>query len=622
MADFTNIPTGLKITSQIPLNTKEYVQNEATLSYLGLNDNLAYTYYEDIEIFCIDEKTLYKWREVQVGEENTGLVPLDFTYPALTPDTFGISYANRKFNFFEIEYVTSNNIDEYIQNFVTLNNVGTGAKIYKENTYFDLKTLTSDNLEITEEINQIKINTPISTSNLSFYVDVNSTASSETGTLASPFKTLNKALDAFIGTGTWYNPQYNGYKITLLSSCGLLETAGVDYNGYVNLDINNLFIEGNDFYLQLAGNPSVDYYPISTRRMVTDMPKTSSVLDYAIHMRFNNIILQRIGTNAIIDNLNYSFPTATIGGAFPPEQNQVNVIIENCTFTNDSTKLPNPNWTTVPNPNDSGNPLLMFGVPVYASINEPIGVPMIKSEGRNWNKEGNLQIINSSWRNSTGTNISFKNTTYQDYGQSNIMQSANYFRYYESVVDDFYSPRLDYFLVTLEDVNYCRLTNITFNNTIPSMLTTEVSPRNIQIGGVEAAVKLINSNFYIDGANAEESVYNFCQLDGTSTIELKDFSDFFINCNEEHGFFKVITPLPVTAKSIYLENSSVNEVVVDETGVDKSYILEIVGYKNTVNNAPHSSYLSYVDNTAAKAAGLIKGNVYYDTTLGGLNTVI
>ncbi len=73
--DYSNIPTGLKITTQIPLNVKEFCKDESTLAYLGVDDNLAFTYHDGIEILCLNEKTLYKWREVQSGEENTGLIP-------------------------------------------------------------------------------------------------------------------------------------------------------------------------------------------------------------------------------------------------------------------------------------------------------------------------------------------------------------------------------------------------------------------------------------------------------------------------------------------------------------------------------------------------------------------
>lgn len=100
MSNFVNIPLGLKTTTQIPLNTKEFAGSEALLKDLGLNDNLAFTYHKDLEVTCLAEGTKWKWREVEIGEENTGLLDIDFTYP---PDliAFGIDYSNKKYNFFK-----------------------------------------------------------------------------------------------------------------------------------------------------------------------------------------------------------------------------------------------------------------------------------------------------------------------------------------------------------------------------------------------------------------------------------------------------------------------------------------------------------------------------------------
>jgi hypothetical protein len=100
--DFTNIPTGLKTQTQIPLNSKEWVLNEATLAYLGIDNNLAFTYHDQQIFNCLEEKTKYVWREVENGEENTGLIPLDFTYPNNLPTTYGINYSGKKYNFFEV----------------------------------------------------------------------------------------------------------------------------------------------------------------------------------------------------------------------------------------------------------------------------------------------------------------------------------------------------------------------------------------------------------------------------------------------------------------------------------------------------------------------------------------
>lgn len=622
MADFTNISTGLKITSQLPLDQKEWVQNEATLQDLGYNDEKAFTYYEDLEVLCIDEKTLYKWKEVPSGEENTGLLVQDFIYPAGLPDTFGINYSNRRFNFFLIEYITADTINSYIENYlianpddpVVINNVGGGIKLYKEDTSYNLRTIVTDNLDITEEEDVIRINTPVSTSNLSFYVDVNSTADTETGFLSAPFKTLNKALDVFIGAGTWYNPQHKGYKITMLSNCNLLEAPGADYNGYINLDINNLNIEGNGFYLGLHANPSPDYYPISTRRMVDDMPKTANVLNYIITLNFSNVIIQRIGTNAIIDHLNYSFPTVNFGDPLAPKQPHSSLSLENVLLTNDTDRqeTTNPDWTLVTG-------VTFFGLPVYASNLAPIGVPMVKTEGRNWNGEGDLFEFKGNFvefANSTGTCLKVVNTTLNSDDTTIInMGRVGNLRYFDRMVDDYYFPRTGlHFIEVDNNVNYFDFKILYAGITIPRKTTTEISPRNAVIGGSESLVKLTNNSTISIGGKTEEQYWNMFQMDENSSLTLDNFVDNYSNSEDTYGAFKVITPLPVVAKSLEVNNTILNQVVTDETGVDKSYIQYLNGYNNTINNAPHSTYQSYTDDVAAKAAGLIRGNVYFNTT--------
>ena len=649
-----DIPTKLRVPAQLALDAKSVVTTLSELQTLGTNNNLAYTYYKGMPVICAENLGLYRWRPVNEGETG-GTLPSNFTYPAGIVSEDGVVYSNIAYNFFRETTVTAENITGII----ALNNIGGGADIYKDFTTplgvltFNLRTIIKDalgegkelidsievvgdnvvvkgktigttNLNIyVEEDGTIMIDSPVSTSNLFFYVDENSVADTETGSLSSPFKTLNKALDSFIGTGIWYNPQYKGYKISLLSACSLLDVAGDDYNAYTNLDINNLDIEGNGFYLGLYANPSPDYYPISTRRMVTAMSKTAGVLDFDIDLRFNNVVLQRTGTNAIIDHLNYSFPTADINvPTFPPPQNGSRIWITNSTLTNDTNRAGSGNFNVVPNPNDGGNPLLIFGVPVYASNTEPIGVPMVKSEGRAWNKQGEFRIGNSKVTSLSGPAYKFVNTTYNDFYDNTVIGTANYYRLYETEVDNYYSPRLGFYMIELEDVNYMSINNLKINWTNPGMNTTETIPRNKIIGGVESLFKLVNSTLHIVGNSSDqESVENLYQLDGTSGISLVGYVNNGQVNDSVHGAFKVTTPLPATALIIGATDSTLYSVIVDETGVDKSFVQYINGDRNRINNAPHSSYRFYVDNAAAKADGLIIGNIYHNTTLGGLTSV-
>ena len=164
MADKTNIPTGLNITTQIPLDVKKFIQNESLLSNLGQDNNLAFTYYDGIVVKCIDQNTFYEWREVLSGEENTGLLSVDFTYP-YNHSAFGINYSNKSFNFFQT------NLDIIIPEY-DCDNIGKSptplseGHLYKEKILngdvneFTFRTIYNNDgtIELTEEIGSVRIN--------------------------------------------------------------------------------------------------------------------------------------------------------------------------------------------------------------------------------------------------------------------------------------------------------------------------------------------------------------------------------------------------------------------------------------------------------------------------------
>lgn len=99
-----DVPKGFNVPKQVRLDSITGIQNEETLKDLGVGNNLAFKYYEGLEIYCKDEKTTYRWREV-VGSE-TGLLDIHFVYPNYNP-VDGIDYSGKSFNFFE---VTDSNI--------------------------------------------------------------------------------------------------------------------------------------------------------------------------------------------------------------------------------------------------------------------------------------------------------------------------------------------------------------------------------------------------------------------------------------------------------------------------------------------------------------------------------
>ena len=279
--DYNNIPKGLKLTTQIPLDVKTYVADEDTLSYLGTSDNLAFTYHKGLKVFCLNERTTYEWREVQTGEENTGLVPLDFTYPNNIV-AFGVTYSNKKYNFFKLEYVqggiqnigvgseniykgynSSNSKHEFkgvkdslsidvssdatdvsLEIKENLQSLGTGVSVYKE---FDgttkkhkVKGLKSNTLSITTTADDVNVEIPDLSAN-TIYVNNKYTGDDSNGSKTKPYKTVAAGVAGYIGTGSFNrgNPEKAGYILYVeRGSGGYSETN-------LNLTIRNLI-----FYLE------------------------------------------------------------------------------------------------------------------------------------------------------------------------------------------------------------------------------------------------------------------------------------------------------------------------------------------------------------------------------------
>lgn len=258
MADFSNIPTGLNTTTQIPLYVKEFVANEATLATLGTDNYKAFTYEEGLRVKAIEEGTFWIWREVQPGEENTGLLPVDFTYPPNIV-TFGITYSNRVFNFFPADF-------DYF-----LTSTGEGADLVAteivtpNSKTFRIKGILSSTLTIAQGLNTISIDTPATASIPALYVNNLYEPTREEflagntmgfGTIAKPFtdtiisyppggpvvKTANSAiqnaLDVFAG-GDKLNPALSGQKIIVQDNGGSGYTFDGDFN-YLNLNIEFL----------------------------------------------------------------------------------------------------------------------------------------------------------------------------------------------------------------------------------------------------------------------------------------------------------------------------------------------------------------------------------------------
>lgn len=91
--------------SQVPFDRKLHVNTLEELQDLGIGYANAFTYYEDMEVKCIEDHNTYVWREETTAGETGGIafnearVLSSYTYPNNLIAN-GIDYSGRTFNFF------------------------------------------------------------------------------------------------------------------------------------------------------------------------------------------------------------------------------------------------------------------------------------------------------------------------------------------------------------------------------------------------------------------------------------------------------------------------------------------------------------------------------------------
>jgi endo-beta-N-acetylglucosaminidase D len=111
-----SITDSLIINSQSALDAKTYALTLAAMRDLGTGNTKPFTYYEGLKVYCNEDKTTYKWREVEDGETN-GLIAGDFTYPSSSL-SFGVDYSGRTFNFFPTEDVDTGSFKTLMETYM------------------------------------------------------------------------------------------------------------------------------------------------------------------------------------------------------------------------------------------------------------------------------------------------------------------------------------------------------------------------------------------------------------------------------------------------------------------------------------------------------------------------
>lgn len=97
MIVFDNLAKSFLVSGMMPLDAKTYFPTITELQDLGTANSKAYTYYEYMNVICVENGTEYQWREV-AQNYNGGALDNNFQYP-INVLASGIDYSLRYFNF-------------------------------------------------------------------------------------------------------------------------------------------------------------------------------------------------------------------------------------------------------------------------------------------------------------------------------------------------------------------------------------------------------------------------------------------------------------------------------------------------------------------------------------------
>lgn len=318
MALVNDIQTGLRVPAPAPLDSKLYVLTYSSLESLGTSNNLAYSYYKGMVVYCVETDKYYKWRP-KVGSE-VGTLAEDFTYPNPFISN-GITYSGQVYNFFLLVDAKD----------ITLNNVGTGIGLYKDFIivggvkHFNLRTilvespeeegtpiinsfsqasehirlelakLVSNSLVIEKNNGIIRINLPETFQGIDYYVNANYTGIEELGTASKPFKNLTNCIDKILNRGAFQDPLVNGgneYQKWDLRP-GLADGAvRVIIQSYTETQ-ENLAINRVEYFLERGGFESMINVPstgaganleyiLDMKELVDNVPKFLGQLPYEL----------------------------------------------------------------------------------------------------------------------------------------------------------------------------------------------------------------------------------------------------------------------------------------------------------------------------------------------------
>lgn len=95
-----DISKSLRVAGMFPLDDKTIIVKLDDLKDLGTASSKAFTYYDGLRVFCLENRQEYEWKELAFGD--TGLIPQSYSYPP-SIEVNGVDYSGKVYNFVPVK---------------------------------------------------------------------------------------------------------------------------------------------------------------------------------------------------------------------------------------------------------------------------------------------------------------------------------------------------------------------------------------------------------------------------------------------------------------------------------------------------------------------------------------
>lgn len=492
----------------------------------------------------------------------------------------------------------------------SIDSFGNGEKIYSgySNGTHKIATLATDNLNITKIGDTIVINAPQEDPGMKYFYVNSNYGGVEEGSMTKPFKTVDNALVAYVGSGTSARPQYTGVgKIILLSNATLTNPIKIN-RVVIDLQGNTLTYTGSNEYMY------------NTETIAGIVGYSDGYLNESITFEVTNGTIILTNYSGAIKSTHYKK-----SGTLNDNQKTVNTKLTDITIEDRSFENKMTSFTYLKD--SAGSDVYLFSQRVKLSNTNFPKIPLLHIKDVNWNEEGGVSMNGvCKFTNWSGDVIRFENTTFNS--TSSISVSKNTYHIpYTTLIDGYFpEPQNDNNNIHVIDA-WVRFANLEDNSSSANVQVTipTASNNTLYASSSKAYFKVTTSNNANKRSKGALYVHSGKVWGATASVIMDSTNDTIVEFKDfDGGSLRYIdsffTTRTITGNSPFPIYIDVDDSVFKKVTNNANIIIRAANA--AINDSLFMSGNNHADNATAIAAGLIPGNIYFNTTTNTMTKVI